>query len=106
MHASARTASSRSRPTGKKISASARKRRRLPRRERAPPASGRSFAASSANATGARTLAEIMMGRYREAGLLLVIGLTAAAASAQQPAKQVYKYVDEQGRVVYSQTPP
>ena len=46
------------------------------------------------------------MDRYRQAALLLVVGLTAAAAGAQQPAKQAYKHVDEQGRVTYSQTPP
>ena len=46
------------------------------------------------------------MNRYREAGLSIVIALAAASADAQQPAKQAYKHVDEQGRVTYSQTPP
>ena len=41
-----------------------------------------------------------------QAALLLALGLSAAAASAQQPARQAYKHVDEQGRVTYSQTPP
>jgi uncharacterized protein DUF4124 len=42
----------------------------------------------------------------RQVVLLSVIGLAAAAAGAQQPARQAYKHVDEQGRVTYSQTPP
>ena len=46
------------------------------------------------------------MDRYRQTALLLVVGMTAAAAGAQQPARQAYKHVDEQGRVTYSQTPP